>query len=56
MDNLDSVTILKYDAGIIGDDALNLLSADVDGDGSVDNLDSVLILKYDAGIIPDFGR
>lgn len=56
VDNIDSAMILKYDAGIIGSDSINLAAADVNGDGGVDNLDSAFVLKYDAGIISGFGR
>ncbi len=50
VDNLDSVLILKYDAGLSDLSETQLLAGDVNGDGTVDNLDSVRILKYDAGL------
>ncbi len=51
IDNLDAAMILKYDAGIIELDYVQLMVGDVNGDGYVDNLDAAMILKYDAGII-----
>lgn len=53
VDNLDAVIILKYDAGIISADDLNLAVADVGGDGQVSNLDAVRVLKFDAGLISE---
>lgn len=56
VDNLDAALVLKFDAGIIGYDALNLIASDVNADGYVDNLDSAWILKYDAGLIADLNK
>ena len=51
VDNLDSVIILKYDAGLINLTDIQSMAGDVNGDGVVDNLDATKILKYDAGLI-----
>ena len=51
VDTLDSMLILRWDAELIGADALNLKMGDTNGDGLVDTLDSMLILRLDAELI-----
>ena len=50
---LDAAFVLRYDAGLIGPDKLDLSVADVTGDGKVNALDAAFILRYDAGLIPE---
>lgn len=54
IDNLDAVTVLRYDAGAISLGDKQKKAGDTNGDGTVDNLDATLILKYDAGLINGF--
>ncbi len=54
VNNLDAVSILRYDAGIIDLSELEYTVADVNVSGSVTNVDATLVLKYDAGIIDEF--
>ena len=53
-DSLDAAYLLKYDAGIIGQEALydyfGIITGDVNLDGLVDSLDAALILRRDAGL------
>ncbi|MBR6594117.1 MAG: leucine-rich repeat protein [Clostridia bacterium] len=50
---LDAAFVLRYDAGLIGSDKLDLSVADVTGDGKVNALDAAFILRFDAGLIPE---
>lgn len=50
IDNMDSVIILKYDAGTGTITNIQKIAGDANQDGIVDNLDSVIILQYDAGM------
>ena len=54
IDNLDAVTVLRYDAGSVPLSDEQKKAGDTNGDGMVDNLDATLILKYDAGLINGF--
>ena len=51
VDALDAMLILRWDAELIGADALNLDVGDVNGDGMVDSVDAMLILRLDAELI-----
>ncbi|MBR6594733.1 MAG: carbohydrate-binding domain-containing protein [Clostridia bacterium] len=51
---LDAAFVLRYDAGLIGEDRLKLDAADVTGDGKINAQDAAFILRYDAGLLPKF--
>ena len=51
VDSLDAMLILRWDAELIGADALNLNVGDVNGDKLVDSVDAMLILRLDAELI-----
>ncbi len=51
---LDAAFVLRYDAGLIGKDGLDISAADVTGDGKINALDAAFILRYDAGLLPEF--
>ncbi len=54
VDNLDAVSVLKYDTGTMELNDEQLQVGDANHDSMVDNLDATLILKYDAGLINGF--
>ncbi len=54
VNNVDASTVLRYDAGIMGLTAQQLMAADANGDRAVNNVDASQILKLDAGIIDGF--
>lgn len=54
VDNLDALSILKYDAALEEFTQSQLTAADVNADNYVDNLDALSVLLYDAGIIDSF--
>lgn len=49
--NIDAARVLRYDAGIVDLDDLQVAAGDTNGDGNVDNIDAAYILKIDAGLI-----
>ncbi len=51
--SLDAAMVLRYDAGLMGEDGLLMTTADVNSDGKVNSLDAAFILRYDAGLIKD---
>ncbi len=50
----DATVVLRFDAGVIGETALNMAAADVDGNGDVNARDATYILRKDAGVITQF--
>lgn len=55
VDSIDAALVLKYDAGILGDEyyanTYGALAGDMNQDGRVDSIDAAQILKYDAGVL-----
>lgn len=49
VDNVDALTILKYDAGLTELTEAQMKAADYNTDGSADNADALAILKKDIG-------
>lgn len=54
VDSSDASFVLRYDLGLVEEDAYDFANADVNGDGSVDSADASLILQLDAGLIEEF--
>ena len=50
----DAALILKYIAGDISADDIDLAAVDVNGDGKITSKDAALVLKYIAGDITEF--
>jgi len=51
---IDASLVLQYDARLIKEDGLNIVTADVNGDGKINAIDASLILQYDAKLINKF--
>ena len=54
VDRYDAALILRWTAGLIGDDEIDLLMADVDGGGSTNVVDTVWVLRFIDGSITAF--
>jgi len=48
------MVVLQYDVELIGEDEIDLIAGDVDGDGVVNSIDAMLILQYDVELITEF--
>ena len=52
--SLDAAFILRYDAGLIGEDKLDFSVADVTGDGKINSQDAAFVLRFDAALLSVF--
>ena len=54
VNSIDAAMVLRYDAGKLAADKINLVACDVNADGKVNSIDAAMILRFDANKLSKF--